>query len=508
MASNSAKLESEENDQVLPSLGADTPEDSSAIHQGTDSEPSASETSVTDTTIVEDEGLDATKVNEDLPEEEEDFEKPKNSVSNLGPTGEDLFFEDEEYSYTRESLKAELERLHQLEYQAVFLQYASDKRTECLRDLLGGRLTSEEALEILSDLEEEQQGQGLLTGADTHHYRQIKEDIREGQKKIDKMTIEVDTLSTALAKAMKEVGLGKDSDKKKKKDHEPPTLSDVNAIKWKTFRHGFQLSVDYNEWTDAIAVTKLRLSMKDEAARAVEHVTFAAGIKLEDALNQLEEIFVHPSGQDLAEVEFKRARRKREETFQAFHIRLRNLFSRAYPKDKAPEDSKELKDSFVLHLNDPDTSRQLRASADYRTYTYTKILTRAQEILAANSLVRQATSSSSGGVHELQAEAEDEDESVNLIGNGECFHCQQRGHLARDCEIANRIVSRIRKNPGSWGFALAPNRRNPASQGAQGGRGGRRPGGGPPPSTPLWGNKAQNKKNNGGQFQMEPQQGR
>ena len=213
MASNSSKLESEENDQVLPSLGADTPEDSSAIHQGTDSEPSASETSVTDTTVVEDEGLDATKVNEDLPEEEEDFEKPKNSVSNLGPTGEDLFFEEEEYSYTRESLKAELARLHQLEDQAVFLQYASDKRTECLRDLLGGRLTSEEALEVLSDLEEEQQGQGLLTGADTHHYRQIKEDIREGQKKIDKMTIEVDTLSTALAKAMKEVGLGKDPDK-------------------------------------------------------------------------------------------------------------------------------------------------------------------------------------------------------------------------------------------------------------------------------------------------------
>ena len=69
-----------------------------------------------------------------------------------------------------------------------------------------------------------------------------------------------------------------------KKDHRPPTLSEVSSIQWKTFRQGFELASKYNEWEDAAAVMMLRLSMKEEAARAVEHVTLPDTHSLEKPL--------------------------------------------------------------------------------------------------------------------------------------------------------------------------------------------------------------------------------
>ena len=378
----------------------------------------------------------------------------------------------------------------------VTLQYLEAKRTQLLQAVVGGRLDPTQALSDLDLIEAEQDQLGLLEEVDEYSFRQIRADL---QARIDSTMAYTpqdfaDSLKTAI-KAMHE------SSKPKKKDHNPPTLSEVSAIQWKTFRSGFELASTYNEWDSASSIMKLRLSMKDEAARAVEHVSLTECTTLEEALTKFEVVFVNPSGQDLAEVEFKKAKRKKDETFQAFHIRLRNLFCRAFPDD-TPEESKLLKDTYVLHLGDPETSRQLRASTEYRGYKYSQVLTRSQDILAANSLVRQAYPSS-GGLHEinLSESPEEPESSVNLIGNGECFHCQQKGHLARDCPIANRVVKRIRENPAAWGFSKIATNKFGKNNSSRGKSNNSNPGyvsAEKAPSTPLWGRQHVQRSRTGG----------
>ena len=386
----------------------------------------------------------------------------------------------------------------------VVIQYFESKRAQLVQSVVGGRLDPDSALVELDELESEQEQLHLLREVDEFSIRKIRDDLISRKDFNLKMAYTPKDFADSLKTAIKEMA-DNARPARTKKDHRPPTLSEVSAIQWKTFRQGFELATKYNEWEDAAAVMMLRLSMKEEAARAVEHVTFPDTHTLKEALDDFEKVFVNPSGQDLAEVEFRRAKRKRDETFQAFHIRLRNLFCRAFPSETA-EDSKLLKDTYILHLGDPDTSRQLRASTEYRKYKYSEVLTRSQDILAANSLVRQAyPSAGGGGVHELQppSEPEDSPETVNLIGNGECFHCQQKGHLARDCPIANRVVKRIRENPAAWGFSKlsisgGKNGKGTSHKGKSANHGGGYTPSGSAPSTPLWGRQHVQRNRTGG----------
>ena len=366
------------------------------------------------------------------------------------------------------------------------------KRNQILYDFLDRRIPAVEAVVLLDSLEQEQDISGYLQKGDVDIFESLRRSISEWEKSSPSANMPADAdLVASLTAAFTAAGLGS-SGPKKRKDQEPPTLSEVNAVKWKTFRQGFELASSFNKWEDDVSVIKLRLSLKDEGARAIEHISFDDNATLEAALDRLEEVFVNPSGQDLAEVEFKRAKRKREETFQSFHIRLRNLFCRAYPKDKA-ETSKLLKDAFVLHLGDPDTSKQLRSSPTYRTYTYSDVLTRAQDILAASSLVRQAYPTSANGIHEISFDLPPEGPSLNLVGNGECFHCLAKGHLARDCPIADRIIKRIKENPKKYGLVKGnssslPPPSNPSQRQKRFVRKASQA-----PSPPLWGKTASNK---------------
>ena len=106
------------------------------------------------------------------------------------------------------------------------------------------------------------------------------------------------------------------------------------------------------------------------------------------------------------------------------------------------EDSKLLKDTYVLHLGDPDTSRNSALPLNIENTSTPKSLLAHRTFWLLTLLLGKPITQLEGGIHELLPSSEPEDlpETVNLIGNGECFHCQQKGHLARDCPIANRVV--------------------------------------------------------------------
>ena len=383
------------------------------------------------------------------------------------------------------------------------------RRLEIEEAFRSDKLSIDKALSALESLEQEQEQSGYLSDSDRTAYSSLVNLITSQNSMATN-----EGLAEALVSAFRTVGIAggnsSTSTKTKRKEQEPPSLSEINAVKWKTFRQGFELASAYNEWEDKVAVVKMRLALKDEAARAVEHLSFSDQPSQKDALDRLEKVFVNPSGQDLAEVEFKKAKRKRDETFQAFHIRLRNLFCRAYPLVEA-ETSKELKDAFILHLGDPDTSKQLRSSTDYRSFTYSNLLTRSQDLLAASSLIRQAYSSHSS-VHQMTFGLDSEESSVSLIGAGECFHCLQKGHIARECTIADRIIKRIQNNPERFGLMRTPTNKTPMTNSgkrppntSQNQRQGAKKKEGVP-STPMWGrSQSRNKKGGTSRWRTSPE---
>ena len=138
-----------------------------------------------------------------------------------------------------------------------------------------------------------------------------------------------------------------------------------------------------NEWKDERAVLKLQTSLRDQAARAVEHIPIADDCTL--ALEAMETVFVNPSAVEYAEAMFYSSARQPGEAIILWHTRVRELFLRAYPSATAEEveENKTLKDRFVLFIHN-------RAMTDYRMLAFTKLLTRAQDYQASILLTQQA----------------------------------------------------------------------------------------------------------------------
>ena len=69
----------------------------------------------------------------------------------------------------------------------------------------------------------------------------------------------------------------------------------------------------------------------------IEHLIFPDNIFIKDALDVVEKVFINPSSLDLAEAKFEAASREPGETLQAWHIRVRELYMRAFPHEKDVE---------------------------------------------------------------------------------------------------------------------------------------------------------------------------
>ena len=270
------------------------------------------------------------------------------------------------------------------------------------------------------------------------------------------------------------------------------TLSTCDGLAWKAFRSNFEIVQQLNGWNDVRAILKLRAAMREEAHRAIEHLNFSSGMTIQEALDMIEEIFINPSSIELAEAKFEAATREPGEALITWHIRLRELYARAYPQDKKLEESKRLKDKFILKCRDRALTIAIKSKDNYRAYRYTECLTKAQDHEATMQATSQHYEGGSRyhnkGVHQIEEINQDSDSqpTQELLGNmtdnaiqqlsaqfhrtepfklgnvkvgnqakGACFHCGENGHMLRNCTLFTKAVERIRKNPGQFGLMLS-----------------------------------------------------
>ena len=261
------------------------------------------------------------------------------------------------------------------------------------------------------------------------------------------------------------------------KEQAPTTLSEIDSIKWYSFKSNFIKTSKMNEWKDERAVLKLQTSLRDQAARAVEHIPIADDCTLKDALEAMETVFVNPSAVEYAEAMFYSSARQPGEAIILWHTRVRELFLRAYPSATAEEveENKTLKDRFSLFIHNRAMTLALKNHADYRMLTFTELLTRAQDYQASILLTQQAyegkaipssiqeitpgsyeEATDEAGVNQITANMHRTDPSPMPRNTAmTCFHCNEKGHGIRECPTLNKALERIRRRPQSFGLALA-----------------------------------------------------
>ena len=69
------------------------------------------------------------------------------------------------------------------------------------------------------------------------------------------------------------------------KSKEPMTLKTTDPADFRIFRRNLLDCQEINLWTDEVACLQLRTSVREAAARSLEHVVFPQGCTLEEALD-------------------------------------------------------------------------------------------------------------------------------------------------------------------------------------------------------------------------------
>ena len=235
----------------------------------------------------------------------------------------------------------------------------------------------------------------------------------------------------------------------KPKEVSPPTLADVDPIKWVTFSKQFTRVANLNNWDKKRSKLLLHTCMQDAAARAVEHIEFDDNLSLEDAIQRFAKIFVNPASTQLYKQKFKEASRQPGEELILWHTRAREMFMRAYPKENDQENNEDLKERFVLGLRNRQLSHSLLSAENYSAMTFTEVLTRAQNLQGSlmqcqktYADVNAINPSSSTSVSALSSGATGK-KSSNVI----CYHCDKPGHVLKECRSFERARARIAKNP-------------------------------------------------------------
>ena len=238
------------------------------------------------------------------------------------------------------------------------------------------------------------------------------------------------------------------ADPPKPREVPPPTLADLDPIKWVTFRNNFQKVNLLNSWEPKRAKLMLQTCMQDAAARAVEHIKFADADSLDDCLDKFAVIFVNPASATLYKTKFKEATRQPQEELILWHTRIREMFLRAYPKVVEVETNEDLKERFVLGLRNRNLSHTIYSAENYPEMTFTELLTRAQN-LQGSLLQCQKTYENVHAITAVQAP----DESIQVLTRNAnanrarltCFHCDKPGHVISECRLFQRAKERLEK---------------------------------------------------------------
>ena len=245
------------------------------------------------------------------------------------------------------------------------------------------------------------------------------------------------------------------------KSKEPMTLKTTDPADFRIFRRNLLDCQEINLWTDEVACLQLRTSVREAAARSLEHVVFPQGCTLEEALDLYAAVICNPSGSDLAREKFHAARRKSGETIQEWHTRLRTLFLEAFPGESI-ETNIFIRDAFVMGIRNRLISSRIRSTVDYHKLTYSKLMEMAQSQEATSQLLGRYYPGS--GVHGMFLDEESENvpsqPGVHAFG-GRCYRCHEIGHTRAEC---TKVLNGEGRGRGRGGNSRPSNGQPPASQ--------------------------------------------
>ena len=248
------------------------------------------------------------------------------------------------------------------------------------------------------------------------------------------------------------------------------TLSATDANSWQAWRSNFELTVAINRWDHRRARLELASSMTGTAKSYVEHIPHRADVGLvadvQLLLDAYEACFMPAAAADVARLAFDAAKQQEEETLTAWHARLRNIHSRAYPNMIAATRATDrgLIDRFAVGLLDESICDLL---LDHRPDTYAECLATAT-LKCANQLTKQARRGNISNNGEKSILAMNHNQRAELCAltsstptptastsapfgsrdTRKCYNCNKIGHISRDC--------RQKKKPNS--FKPRPNR--------------------------------------------------
>ncbi len=274
-----------------------------------------------------------------------------------------------------------------------------------------------------------------------------------------------------------------------------PTLSACDPESWLAWSTTWENVVKLRGW-DAAGQEETRIknfvaALEGPAARAVAHIDPAHdpdhannAYTYDDLKAAYQRVFLPPAASHLALTQYNVARQQDQEALLAYHTRMRELFSRAYPNKTAQTDT-ELINRFILGLQHPQVRDR---TWDAHPETYSEALSVATS-KAAGVLVMQATGGGRRaggvgalGVGDLQVAGSGGAAAVvagvdgagarRRGGDNTCYNCGSPDHFKRDCpslpEGAGARRGRGRRGQGGRGGRSFP----PT------GRGGRRDGNG------------------------------
>ena len=270
---------------------------------------------------------------------------------------------------------------------------------------------------------------------------------------------------------------------------------------WIDWIRTFHYAVDINQWSDVRARLSLAANIAGEAASMVRGIDPLAHDDLADLILSYQAVFITPADSEMARMHFRVAAQVQGEGMIKFHVRLRNLYTQAYPRERYPDTNIDLIDQFITGLRDPEVAKEVNKAAP-NTYARALEITQNQTAsvlkFAANrkrltrlepasdlglmALGPDSTPGSKPGtsVAALSSSPDyggafgDQHAHSPHIAKlpGPCFACKQLGHTVADCP--SKAYWLRRRNPSGQGPASAgrkgPPRRRQGGPGRSNGR--------------------------------------
>ena len=244
-------------------------------------------------------------------------------------------------------------------------------------------------------------------------------------------------------------------------------FSSGDPMEWEVFKRNFAVFTAMLPATATVKQKKAYLltHLHGEAAAKAADLYGKLGddnFTLDNMLRDLTSTFNPAAAGQMARSVYETAKQLPTETIESWHIRLKQLYIRAYPDDDA-DSSQHLIRHYMQHL----FHEEYRASVCLKApNTYKRALEATQEVIAALSInCPKLAFDIAGGNLQANTPMPDIKQEINAISldranistprpqspgpnranNLTCFYCNTPGHAWRDCRTLNSADAFLRK---------------------------------------------------------------